>query len=67
MTSVTTLILDNVANHSLSEFRRVLKPNGIYVLIGGGGASENRWLGPVTHPSVQSDVFIQIRQPDRWA
>src|SRR5258708_3877595 len=40
------VILDNVANHSLSEFRRVLKPNGIYVLIGGGGASENRWLGP---------------------
>src|ERR1700748_479285 len=25
------VILDNVANHSLSEFRRVLKPNGIYV------------------------------------
>jgi NADPH:quinone reductase-like Zn-dependent oxidoreductase len=40
------VILDNVANHSLSEFRRVLKPNGIYVLIGGGGANENRWLGP---------------------
>ena len=40
------VILDNVANRSLSEFRRVLKPNGIYVLIGGGGANENRWLGP---------------------
>jgi NADPH:quinone reductase-like Zn-dependent oxidoreductase len=40
------VILDNVANRSLSEFRRVLKPNGTYVLIGGGGASENRWLGP---------------------
>ena len=40
------VILDNVANHSLSEFRRVLKTNGIYVLIGGGGANENRWLGP---------------------
>lgn len=42
--------LDNVANRSLSECRRVLKPNGIYVLIGGGGASESRWLGPgLTH------------------
>jgi NADPH:quinone reductase-like Zn-dependent oxidoreductase len=40
------VILDNVANHSLSEFRRVLKPDGTYVLIGGGGANENRWLGP---------------------
>jgi NADPH:quinone reductase-like Zn-dependent oxidoreductase len=40
------VILDNVANRSLSECRRVLKPNGIYVLIGGGGANENRWLGP---------------------
>jgi NADPH:quinone reductase-like Zn-dependent oxidoreductase len=44
------VILDNVANRSLSECRRVLKPNGIYVLIGGGGASESRWLGPgLTH------------------
>jgi NADPH:quinone reductase-like Zn-dependent oxidoreductase len=40
------VILDNVANHSLSECRRVLNPSGVYVLIGGGGASENRWLGP---------------------
>jgi NADPH:quinone reductase-like Zn-dependent oxidoreductase len=44
------VILDNVANRSLSEIRRVLKPNGIYVLIGGGGANEGRWLGPgLTH------------------
>jgi NADPH:quinone reductase-like Zn-dependent oxidoreductase len=44
------VILDNVANHSLSECRRVLNPNGIYVLIGGGGVNESRWLGPgLTH------------------
>ncbi len=44
------VILDNVANRSLSECRRVLKPNGIYVLIGGGGANEGRWFGPgLTH------------------
>jgi NADPH:quinone reductase-like Zn-dependent oxidoreductase len=43
-------ILDNVANHSLSECRRVLNPNGKYVLIGGGGVNESRWLGPgLTH------------------
>ena len=44
------VILDNVANHSLSECRRVLNPNGIYVLIGGGSLNESRWLGPgLTH------------------
>src|SRR5437868_4211418 len=44
------VILDNVANHSLSECRRVLNPNGKYVLIGGGGVNEGRWLGPgLTH------------------
>jgi len=39
------VILDNVANHSLSECRRVLTPNGIYVLIGGGGVTEQGFLG----------------------
>jgi NADPH:quinone reductase-like Zn-dependent oxidoreductase len=40
------LIIDNVANRSLSECRRVLKPNGKYVMIGGGGLNEGRWVGP---------------------
>jgi len=39
------VILDNVGNHSLSECRRMLTPNGIYVLIGGGGANEQGFLG----------------------
>src|SRR6266436_10140407 len=39
------VILDNVANHSLSECRRVLTPNGVYVLIGGGAADEQGLLG----------------------
>src|SRR5213082_4288790 len=39
------VILDNVANHSLSECRRTLTPNGIYVMIGGGGANEQGVLG----------------------
>src|SRR5881392_2481884 len=41
------VILDNVANHSLSECRRVLTPNGIYVMIGGGGANEQGLVGPL--------------------
>src|SRR5437870_9164621 len=39
------VILDNVPNHSLSECRRILNPNGKYVLIGGGGADEQGFLG----------------------
>jgi NADPH:quinone reductase-like Zn-dependent oxidoreductase len=39
------VILDNVGNHSLSEYRRLLTPNGIYVLIGGGSANEQGFLG----------------------
>jgi NADPH:quinone reductase-like Zn-dependent oxidoreductase len=44
------VIVDNVANHSLSDCRRVLNPDGRYVLIGGGGVNEGRWVGPgLTH------------------
>jgi NADPH:quinone reductase-like Zn-dependent oxidoreductase len=40
------VILDNVGNRSISEVRRVLNPQGKYVLIGGGGVNDNRWVGP---------------------
>src|SRR6476659_2066938 len=39
------LMLDNVGNHSLSECKGVLTPTGKYVLIGGGGASDQGFLG----------------------
>jgi NADPH:quinone reductase-like Zn-dependent oxidoreductase len=39
-------ILDNVPNHSLSECRHVLTAEGKYVMIGGGGPNDNRWIGP---------------------
>ena len=41
------VVIDNVANHSLSECRKVLTENGIYVMIGGGGASEQGFLGAI--------------------
>jgi NADPH:quinone reductase-like Zn-dependent oxidoreductase len=44
------VIIDNVANHSLLECRRALKPNGIYVLIGGGSANEQGLIGPLINP-----------------
>jgi NADPH:quinone reductase-like Zn-dependent oxidoreductase len=40
------VILDNVPNHSLSECRRILNPEGKYVMIGGGGPNDNQWIGP---------------------
>jgi len=44
------VILDNVANHSLSECRRVLTSKGKYVLIGGGGANEQGFIGILARP-----------------
>src|SRR5256885_2662033 len=38
------VILDNVTNHSLSENRKMLTPNGKYVMIGGGSASQQGLL-----------------------
>src|SRR2546421_1158903 len=43
-------ILDNVANHSLSEFRRVLTPKGKYVMITGGGVNEQGVFGVMMRP-----------------
>jgi len=44
------VILDNVANHSLSECRRVLNPKGKYVMVGGGGANEQGFIGVLARP-----------------
>ncbi len=41
------LILDNVGNRSVSDCRRVLEPRGKYVLVGGGGVEDGRWVGPI--------------------
>jgi NADPH:quinone reductase-like Zn-dependent oxidoreductase len=44
------VILDNVGNHSLTEFRHVLKPEGKYVLIGGGGVNDQGFAGILGRP-----------------
>ncbi len=41
------VVLDNVGNRSLTECRRVLTPSGKYILIGGGGPNDGRWMGPL--------------------
>lgn len=38
------LIIDNVGNHSLRANRRVLEPQGIYVMVGG---PKGKWLAPM--------------------
>jgi NADPH:quinone reductase-like Zn-dependent oxidoreductase len=40
------LILDTVGNRGLMEYRQVLTPHGVFVVI--GGSSSNDWLGPLT-------------------
>jgi NADPH:quinone reductase-like Zn-dependent oxidoreductase len=41
------LIIDNVGNHSLLVNRRVLNPDGIFVIVGG---PKGQWLGPLMRP-----------------
>ncbi len=41
------LIIDNVGNHSLLANKRVLNPDGIFVIIGG---PKGNWLSPLMNP-----------------
>ena len=64
------VILDNVPNHTLSECRRVLNPKGKYVMIGGGGPNDGRWIGPfgrvisalVLSPFVSQDMGMMLAE-----
>jgi len=44
------LVLDNVGNRSLSECRRILTPQGRYVMIGGGSADNQGLFGEMLRP-----------------
>lgn len=44
------LIVDNVGTQPLANFRRALAPDGICVMIGGGGPDEGNWIGPMSRP-----------------
>ncbi len=44
------VILDNVGTQPLSGFRRALTPNGICVMIGGGGPNDGGLIGPMGRP-----------------
>jgi NADPH:quinone reductase-like Zn-dependent oxidoreductase len=42
------LILDTVGNHSLLEYRQVLNPKGVFVIV--GGPNNGQWIGPMATP-----------------
>ncbi|HPF25331.1 MAG TPA: NAD(P)-dependent alcohol dehydrogenase [Steroidobacteraceae bacterium] len=44
------VIMDNVVNRPLLDIRKVLKPRGKYLAIGGGGPDENPWIGAFKAP-----------------
>ena len=44
------VILDNVGNRSMGDLRRALTPKGTAVIVGGGGADEGPWIGPLVTP-----------------
>jgi NADPH:quinone reductase-like Zn-dependent oxidoreductase len=55
------VIIDNVGNHSLSDTRRALRPDGVLVIVGGqkGGV----WLGPLVRfvSATAYDPFVSQR------
>jgi NADPH:quinone reductase-like Zn-dependent oxidoreductase len=44
------VVMDNVANRPILEIRRILKPDGKYLVIGGGGPDANPWIGALAAP-----------------
>jgi NADPH:quinone reductase-like Zn-dependent oxidoreductase len=44
------VVMDNVANRPILEIRRILKPDGKYLVIGGGGPDANPWIGAFVAP-----------------
>ena len=44
------VILDNVGTQPLSGFKHALVPNGICVMIGGGGPNDGGLIGPMARP-----------------
>ena len=57
-------ILDNVANHSLSDTRRALTPNGT-LMSNGGGHSGGRWVGSLGSVLKVAATSVFVRQQAR--
>jgi NADPH:quinone reductase-like Zn-dependent oxidoreductase len=66
------VILDSVSNHSLSACRRVLDPNGIYIMLGGPnehrsfGGLVGRWAGALAlSPFVRQKMVVFLAKADK--
>ena len=65
------LIIDNVGNHTLTDLRQALTPNGVLVMV--GGPSDNSWLGPLTtsakaylvSPFVKQKMMFMLAQANK--
>jgi NADPH:quinone reductase-like Zn-dependent oxidoreductase len=57
------LIIDNVGNHSLSDVRHVLTPNGRYVMIGGPAG---RWVDPIPRAFASAVMSRFVSQDMRF-
>ena len=42
------VILDTVGNHTLLQYRQVMSPHGIFVIV--GGPTNGNWIGPMSVP-----------------
>jgi NADPH:quinone reductase-like Zn-dependent oxidoreductase len=61
------LILDVVTYHSIFDYRRVLSPNGIYVMLGGGSWArvfQTMLLGPLISMIGSKKMGILIHRPN---
>lgn len=67
------LIVDNVGSHSLLDYRRVLEPGGILVMV--GASTKDPWLGPMIQPlkgallspfvdQTMAKIFAELNQAD---
>lgn len=60
------VVMDNVANRPILEIRRVLKPNGRYLVIGGGGPDTNPWIGAFLAPIKAWFISLFVGQDLRF-
>ncbi|MDN5202707.1 NAD(P)-dependent alcohol dehydrogenase [Fulvivirgaceae bacterium BMA10] len=61
------LIIDVVANRSVFDYKRALKPHGIFVMIGGAGNSivQTMFLGPIISKFGKKEIGILAHEPNK--
>jgi NADPH:quinone reductase-like Zn-dependent oxidoreductase len=46
------VVIDNVGNRPPGELRRALTPDGMFIMVGGGGPNDHPWLGPMSNLAI---------------